>query len=110
MITHVGLLDDHTNVTGSELVIVALSELPVDSQSGADAGALMLQMGTFTFSFTITSAKQVLAEFCGSVIVKRYVPGAEIKIESRPTLSLIPAPMDTLFSVQSNTGLTMSVE
>ena len=103
------MLDDHTNVTGSELVIVALSELPVDSQSGADAGTLMLQIGTSLFWITITSPKQELAEFCGSVIVKRYVPGSVIKIESRPLPSLIPGPMDTLFRVQSNIGLMISV-
>ncbi len=103
------MLDDHTSVTGSELVIVALSELPVDSHSGAVEGGVMLHTGTLLFAFTITSPKQVLAAFNGSVTVKRYVPLALIRIESKLLPSLIPAPMDTLFNVQSNTGFTMSV-
>ena len=59
VIIHVGLLEVHTKVTGFGLVIVALSELPVELQVGALVGKLIVQVGVFVFWFTITSAKQL---------------------------------------------------
>jgi hypothetical protein len=83
----------------------------VDESPAQIAGSVevMLHTGAVVSAVTITSAKQLFAGLIVSCMVKRYVPGAVIKIESRPTLSLIPGPMDTLFSVQSNTGFIMSV-
>jgi hypothetical protein len=56
---------------------------------------------------TTTSAKQLSTVL---VTVKRYVPGAVIRIESKPfTVSLIPAPRGALFNVHMNIGFTKSV-
>lgn len=85
---------------------VSVEESPAQMAGSVE---VMLQTGAVVSCVTTTSAKQLLAGFIVSWIVKRYVPGAVIKIESKPTLSLIPGPMDTLFSVQSKNGFMISV-
>ena len=71
---------------------------------------IMLHCGATISSLTITSAKQLSDVFKGFVITKRYVPGSEIRIESRPlTTSLMPGPMATLFLHHINVGFTKSV-
>jgi hypothetical protein len=77
---------------------------------GAGPDTLMLHAGCVLSWGTITSPKQLSAELNGLVIVKRYVPGLLIRIESRLlTVSLIPAPIGALFNVHISTGLMKSV-
>src|SRR5258706_13179451 len=69
----------------------------------------MLQLGGVVSWLTNTSEKQMFAELERSVIVKRYVPPNEIKIESAPTPSLIPAPIGEPSLVHINDGVKISV-
>ena len=48
VITHAGLLELHTNVTGPP-VMVAPSELPVELHAGAVDGKLIVQVGVVLF-------------------------------------------------------------
>ena len=70
---------------------------------------VILHTGGVVSWLTTTSAKQMFAELERSVIVKRYVPPEEIKIESAPTPSLIPAPIGEPSCVHINEGVKISV-
>ena len=54
-----------------DTVVEADNVLPAEPQFGNVPGTLRLQLGAVVFCITVTSSKQVLALFAGSVTLKR---------------------------------------
>jgi hypothetical protein len=97
--------------------VLQRNDVPPDAVSvtgppahGEEAEEVMLHTGGVLTWLTTTSAKQLSDALIELVIVKRYVPGPVIRIESKPlTVSLIPEPSEALFNVHIKIGFTKSV-
>src|SRR5690348_11929102 len=96
----------HTSLTPEDAVTLSVTEVIVQVNT---LSAPAFTEGASVSLVTVTSPKHVLEELAGSVIVKRYVPAEEIKMESRFVPLLIPLPIEPPFLVQTNVGLRISV-